>query len=94
MKLATWMGITVQPPPSNTYRRLQEWWTNTIALGTADKQTTEQRIIYAAWNIWKERCRRIYDNKAMSVNQLICTIKSDTDIYQVAWRQMLSAVSS
>jgi hypothetical protein len=24
---------------------------------------TEQAVLYIAWNLWKERCRRVFDNK-------------------------------
>jgi hypothetical protein len=55
-QLAPWIGITMQPPPRNSYRRLQEWWTSTITAGTNGPKDLEQRFIYTAWNIWKERC--------------------------------------
>jgi hypothetical protein len=79
MQLEPWTGTTMQPPPCSTYR----------PAGMVDKSdrgrnggaTNNRAAIYiVAWNIWKERCRMVYDNKAMSVNQLISIIKSDTEL--------------
>lgn len=47
------------------------------AAGQPQATDIEQATIYIAWNIWKERCRRVYDNKAIPVPQLVQIIKSD-----------------
>ncbi|KAF8653131.1 hypothetical protein HU200_062575 [Digitaria exilis] len=44
---------------------------------TQGSSQTEQIIIYIAWNIWKERCRRVFDNKEMMVSQLVILIRQD-----------------
>jgi hypothetical protein len=49
----------------------------------------EQKLIYTIWNIWKERCRRMYDNRAMTQTQLQSTIQLDVAQYAMAWRERL-----
>ncbi|KAF8727899.1 hypothetical protein HU200_018467 [Digitaria exilis] len=72
------MGITPQQLPPNTYKSFKRWWTSMI--GPANNQAareTEQTVIYIAWNIWKERCRRVFDNKAMMAPQMVALIQLD-----------------
>jgi hypothetical protein len=44
--------------------------------------------IYACWNIWKERCRRLYDNKALPASALQQAIKFDVHQWLIAWDQV------
>jgi hypothetical protein len=46
-----------------------------------------QNVIYTAWNLWKERCRRVFDNKALMETQLQELIKEDVAQWDIAWRQ-------
>ncbi|KAF8731670.1 hypothetical protein HU200_000388 [Digitaria exilis] len=52
--------------------------------GVQASQQTELAVIYIAWNIWKERCRRVFDNKAMSMPQLVLLIKQDIQNWHMA----------
>jgi hypothetical protein len=64
--LATWFGTSLQSPPSTSLGRPKHWWSNMIHLGTnshMDEQVWLQKLIYIAWNIWKQRCRRIFDKR-------------------------------
>jgi hypothetical protein len=54
-QLAPWIGITMQPPPRNNYRRLQACWTSIITIGPNEPKDREKRFIYTTWNIWKDR---------------------------------------
>ena len=38
---------------------------------------------WSAWNLWKERCRRVFDHKELSV-QLVAIIKCDISNYRMA----------
>jgi coenzyme F420-reducing hydrogenase gamma subunit len=41
------------------------------------KDPIVQVIIYTAWNIWKERCRRNLDNRSFERADLCCVIRQD-----------------
>nr|CAB3446818.1 unnamed protein product [Digitaria exilis] len=52
---------------------------------------TEQAVIYIVWNIWKKRCRRVFDNKELSVPQLVLLIKQDIHNWHTAhgfWEEL------
>jgi hypothetical protein len=55
----------------------------------AQRQERVLKIIYTAWNIWKERCRRVFDKKAVGESQLQDIIR--TDVQQ--WRMSRSCLS-
>jgi hypothetical protein len=48
-----------QQPVSN----LKSWWSDLVGTVSLDPEYRNQIITYTTWNIWKERCRRVYDNK-------------------------------
>ncbi|KAF8693487.1 hypothetical protein HU200_038884 [Digitaria exilis] len=74
----THIGIVPQQLPPNDYRRLLQWWTcMTESTHQPESIKIQHAVIYTAWNIWKERCRRVFDNKEMTVPQLVLLIKQD-----------------
>lgn len=42
-------------------------------------------IVYTAWNLGKERCRRVFDNEARNEQQLVAAINDDVQALQHAW---------
>jgi hypothetical protein len=52
----------------------------------AQCQDRVQKMIYTAWNVWKER--RVFDKKAISENQLQAIIKIDVQQWRVAWGRL------
>jgi hypothetical protein len=44
-----------------------------------------EKVIYVIWSIWKERCRRIFDYRAMDSAALQEVIKGDVQQWQIAW---------
>jgi hypothetical protein len=42
------------------------------------------QIITTIWNIWKEQCRRVYDNKAMTETQLTALIRQEVAVFRQA----------
>jgi hypothetical protein len=59
---------------SSTATRQQLELVGTVSL---DPEYINQIITYTTCNIWKERCRRIYDNKAMTETQLTALIRQE-----------------
>jgi len=56
------------------------WWEE----ATAKVPKTERRrfnglVIYTFWNLWKERNRRIFNNKMETVLQVAARIKEDRE---------------
>jgi hypothetical protein len=39
-----------------------------------------------AWNLWKERCRRVFDNKGLTATDLQGLIVHDVAQWCAAWR--------
>jgi hypothetical protein len=67
--LAGWLGVQLQTPPSNSSGQLKHWWHSMLTVGTLnhrEEQVRMQKLIYVAWNLWKERCRRVFDNKTLA----------------------------
>jgi hypothetical protein len=88
-----WVGVDLQPPPVSNYRRLKLWWSSMIqerVQGNEQLQKRLQKVIYIVWNIWKERCRRVFDNRAMPPNMSI--IKEDVRQWHIAWHSASPAL--
>ena len=43
-----------------------------------------QIVVYTTWNLWKERFRRVFDNKATDVQRLLDSIKDGIQSFQMA----------
>ena len=63
---------------------LNTWSKNLSQSGQVEPKEHIQIMIYTAWNLWKERCRRVFDHKELSVDQLVAIIKSDISNYRMA----------
>jgi hypothetical protein len=83
--LEQWSGIAWEPPPGNNYRRFKLWWNKMTQLKKPGAADRTQKLICITWNSWKERCRRDFDNKAMSDHQLREIICSGVDQWRLAW---------
>jgi hypothetical protein len=83
--LKEWIGLELQRPPTVNYRKLKIWWSKMVLSSAGDAQDRTQKIIYTIWNLWKERCRRVYDNTALTEVQLQEAIRADVDQWRRAW---------
>jgi hypothetical protein len=60
--LTAWIHLTICAD-----RRLRTWWNAMIAAPQDGWQDRAQRVIYTTWNLWKERCWRVFfDNRGMT----------------------------
>jgi len=80
------MDYSLQPLQDPGHMTLRSWRQSWVDRGRAESNKHLQVLIYTVWNLWKERCRRVFDNKAMSQVQLTAIIKSDITNYSLAHR--------
>jgi hypothetical protein len=81
---SSWFGVPLQEPPTNNFIRIKTWWRNMLqvkASSVRDEQERMQKLIYTVWHLWKERCRCVFDNKAMAQGDLPPLIKQDTQLW-------------
>jgi hypothetical protein len=67
--------------------RIKDWWTHlNTAQGhtTAAAQKRAQIIVYKAWDLWKERRRRVFDNETADVQHLLASIQDDIQSLHMA----------
>jgi hypothetical protein len=90
-----WQLIEQQTHQQNTHPQqpvsnLKSWWSDLVGTVSLDPEYRNQIITYTTWNIWKERCRRVYDNKALTETQLTALIRQEV----AAFRQATETTSS
>jgi hypothetical protein len=44
-------------------------------------------------NFWKERCRKVFDMKALPPSELQASIKADVRSWQLVWRPLVDQAS-
>jgi hypothetical protein len=84
--LQSWIGGSLLPPPTRHYRQFKTWWNNMISVPATGGADRAQQVLYTIWNIWKERCRQVFDNKGVPAQQLQATIRLDVAQWRIAWR--------
>jgi tRNA(His) 5'-end guanylyltransferase len=63
---------------------LQRWWRLVLNQGSADRENHLQVIIYTLWNIWKERCTRVFQQIGINADQVPALSRQDVLTYRVA----------
>ena len=64
---------------------IREWWAKIIKTqGQGNEEQRASLITYTAWNLWKERCRRVFDNKARTTQELLRDINNDIQMHRLA----------
>ncbi|OEL27407.1 hypothetical protein BAE44_0011577, partial [Dichanthelium oligosanthes] len=57
---------------------LLEWWQKELAeLPRKTRRTKAALLMYSAWNIWKERNRRIFEHRHLTAVQVEQEIKTE-----------------
>ena len=83
-----WNAIAVRTqlcvPTTLNIPRIKDWWTRLCAANSQQLDQHLQAIIYTAWNLWKERCRSVFDNKAQRPSQLVEVITQDLHDFRLA----------
>ena len=69
----TWSGDTIRVPTQGA--TIEEWWCDALMQPTKnERRQAAAYLMYTAWNLWKERNRRVFEGKAAEpkiVRQLI-----------------------
>jgi len=85
--LLTAVAMNIQPRQS--VNNLKLWWSDLLGgMQTANPEHRNQIITYTTWNIWKERCRRVYDNKALTEIQLVAVIRQEVAALRQAMQML------
>jgi len=59
---------------------IRSWWEEvTTKVPRSERRRLNGALIYTFWNVWKERNRRIFDNKIQTVLQVASKIKDDIE---------------
>lgn len=67
--------------PTQRHRTMHCWWHLLLPQGAADRINHLQVITYTVWNIWKERCHRVFQQIAITADQLASLIRQDILAY-------------
>ena len=78
--LASTTFVQIYPQPSN----VKDWREQLTKATGLDHDRLRQILTYATRNIWKERCRLVFDNKALPADQLAQLIMQDVAAYRQA----------
>ena len=68
-----------QPPPAATIvHPFDSWWDKYIqSMANKDRKTTSGIICYILWGVWKERNRRIFNNVALPLGDVVRLIREE-----------------
>jgi hypothetical protein len=57
---------------------LEPWWNEALSATSGKEKIRKASImIYVAWNIWKERNRRVFEKKTTQPRRILQLIKGD-----------------
>ena len=80
-RIAQWSDLQIPPQNAVSMRR---WWRSVTRAAAVNQDENMQVIIYTIWNVWKERCRRVFQNKAINYDQLVQITQQDIIAYREA----------
>jgi len=71
--------------PADQDEGLEDWWTRSLEMLPLVQQRSVAAIqLYTTWNIWKERNRRIFDQKSLQPPQVFQLIREEVNLRRVA----------
>ncbi|KAF8730793.1 hypothetical protein HU200_016656 [Digitaria exilis] len=80
--MANWSNVQITR--LGNINRVMAWWEQMTNDGQDHTLELYQILLYTAWHIWKERCRRVFDNKTMAPTDLATIIQGDILAQRVA----------
>ena len=86
-QVLSWENWTLpqQTNPAN-FDCINVWWEETArTVHKNQRRDFNGLVIYIMWNLWKERNRRIFENKLQSAQQVAERVKEDLVLYKRAF---------
>ena len=72
-------------PASSRNQEIIDWWQKELAhLPKKTRRVKAAFMMYGAWNIWKERYRRIFEQKEGSPTDVMHEIKTEVQARRLA----------
>jgi hypothetical protein len=83
LQVSWWTFGRVQPPAIGS--SLTDWWNSSMQTTPKElKRNLAAVLIYTAWNLWKERNRRIFDHTAATPMRVMALIKEEIKLRHLA----------
>lgn len=71
--------------PSSDELSVEAWWTRNLKdLNGERRPRMAGFLMYAAWHLWTERNRRVFDRKNLLPSQVLSHLKEDVALRRVA----------
>ena len=78
-----WTQQLVRPPESGS--EVVDWWQKELAhLPKKTRKTKAAMMMYGAWNIWKERNRRVFEQTQKTPAEVLHEIKLEVNTKRLA----------
>lgn len=78
-----WTNGRVQVPSRSA--DLEGWWNAAVSgKPKAEARTIAAMLIYTAWNLWKERNRRVFEGASQSPEGILAMIKEEVQVRRAA----------
>nr|CAH67882.1 OSIGBa0153E02-OSIGBa0093I20.11 [Oryza sativa] len=88
--VAGWVGYhQLEPSQWEEAHSVCQWWESLANTPNIPKKGLRSLILLVVWEIWKERNRRIFDNKEMAVGLLLAKIKEEASVWALAGAKRL-----
>ena len=82
-QILSWANIQRVTP--SIQDNLREWWVHTRVLFTGTtRRKLDTMIVLVAWEVWRERNRRVFDKIVKPINVLIEHIKNEAKQWNLA----------
>ena len=82
-KIGTWTQQLVRAPDDSL--EIIDWWEKELAYLPAKKRRLKAALLmYCAWNIWKERNRRVFDQVQKTPAEVMQEIKAEVNTRKLA----------
>jgi len=81
--LETWTQSTIKKPVQGI--EVMAWWEKELAyLPKKDRRLKAAVMIYCAWNIWKARNKKVFEQKTLTPGEVLQEIKSEMQCRSLA----------